>query len=152
MFVYTGKGPELLRQRSDCAQLVLPPLPACHYLDRPAPSKRPCVPRGLLPLPSQSSAEGGEVLVASHPSSHEQGAAVWAPGWGGSMLFLRLRVRRQKELMSCHDGPSHRPSGAALVSLLDSHPLAGPGLCWYLLDAWGDQMCQWGLVPVPGST
>lgn len=115
----------------------LPCLPAITWTGL-APSKRPCVPRGLLPLPPQSSAEGGEVHVASHPSSHEQGAAVWAPGWGGSMLFLRARVRRQKELVSCHAGASHRWSGEALIGLLDGHPLAGPGLSGYLLDAWGD--------------
>lgn len=149
MFVYTREGPDLLGQRRDCAQPLLPPLPACVTWLGLAPSKRPCVPGGLLPLPGQSSAEGGEVLVASHPSSYEQGAAVWTPGWGDSMLFLRPGVRREKEPVSCWAGLFHRWSSEALVNLA-SHPSAGSGVCWYLLDLWGDTLgeCVSG-APVP---
>lgn len=61
--MYTCKDPELLGQRSDCAQPVLPPSPACHYLDRPGSLKEamcswrapaPSCPRVLLKVGKSS--------------------------------------------------------------------------------------------------
>lgn len=70
------------------------------------------------------------------------------------MLFLRPRVRIQKELVSCCAGFFHRWASEAVVSLA-THPSAGPRLCWYLLDLWGDTLGECvseDLVPAQGRS
>lgn len=55
------------------------------------------------------------------------------------MLFLRPRVRIQKEPVSRCAGLFHRQA-SEVVANLATHLSAGPGLCWYLLDLWGDTL------------